>query len=104
LTQVNPLQWRQKQEELTRQQTRTQEQALGQEKRPSPGISPALTAEDSVRNWLAYRERQKQAELTPSTGRQRTQEHAFGKSVGDDDEIFDRRKKKERNLDYDYGL
>jgi hypothetical protein len=61
----------------------------------SPGITPALTAEDSVRNWLIYREREKQAELTQSAGRQRALERSLEKSIGDE---------KEHTLDYDYGL
>jgi hypothetical protein len=45
---------------------------------------------------LAYRERQKQAELTQSAGRQRAHEREFEKSIDNHD--------KERNRDYDYGL
>jgi hypothetical protein len=84
---------RQKQIELERQQARVQEQARGREKQRGPRIAPALTAEDSARNWLAYRERQKQAELTQSAGQRRSHERALEKSVG-----------KGRNRDYDYGL
>jgi hypothetical protein len=94
------LKWRQRQEELTRQQTRAQEHARGREKQRGPAIAPTLTAKDSVRNWLAYRERQKQAELTQSAGQQRAHERAFGKSIADDDG----RKKKNRTHSYDYGL
>jgi hypothetical protein len=82
---------------------RAQEQARGQEKQRGPRITPALTAEDSARNGLAYRERQKQAELTQNAGQRRAHERAFGKSV-DNDDIFDRRRKKEHSRDYDYGL
>jgi hypothetical protein len=84
---------RQTQIELERQQTRAQEQARGQEKQRGPKIAPALTAEVSARNGLAYRERQKQAELTQSAGQRRSHERAVEKSVG-----------KDRNRDYDYGL
>jgi hypothetical protein len=45
---------RQRQIELERQQTRAQEQARGQEKQRGRRIAPALTAEDSARNWLAW--------------------------------------------------
>jgi hypothetical protein len=62
-----------------------------------------LTAEDSARNWLALRERQKQAELSPGATKGRTHERSFGKSLDhDDDEALERRKKLERNRDYDY--
>jgi hypothetical protein len=87
------LKWRQRQEELTREQTRAQEQAHVWEKRRGPGIAPALTAEDSARNWLAYRERQKQAELTQSAGQRRAHERDLGKSVS-----------KGRSRGYDYEL
>ena len=64
-----------------------------------------LTAEDSARNWLALRERQKQAELSPGSTTGRTHERPFGKSLDhDDDEALERRKKLERKRDYDYGL
>jgi hypothetical protein len=64
-----------------------------------------LTAEDSARNWLALRERQKQAELSPGSTKGRAHERSFGKSLDhDDDEALERRKKLERNHDYDYGL
>ena len=66
---------------------------------------PARTPEDSVRNWLAYRERQKQAELSQSTSQRRAPERALAKSVDHgDDEIFGRRGKKTRTRDYDYGM
>jgi hypothetical protein len=54
---------------------------------------------------LALRERQKQAELSPGSSKGRTQERSFGKSLDEDDnEVLERRKKLERNHDYDYGL
>jgi hypothetical protein len=71
------LKWRQRQAELTRQQTRAQEQARGREKRPVPGIAPALTAEDAARNWLANRGRQKQAELTQSVSKSRSRDYSY---------------------------
>ena len=65
----------------------------------------ALAAEDSARNWLALRERQKQAELSPGSTTGRTHERPFGKSLDhDDDEALEQRKKLERKRDYDYGL
>jgi MobA/MobL family len=64
-----------------------------------------VTAEDSARNWLALRERQKQAELSPGATKGRTHERSFGKSLDhDDDEALERRKQLERNRDYDYEL
>jgi hypothetical protein len=87
------LKWRQRQEELTRQQTRAQEQARGREKRRDQGVAPAPTAEDSARNRLAYRERQKQAELTQSAGQRRAHERDFGKSIS-----------KSRSRDYNHEL
>jgi hypothetical protein len=77
----------------------------GQGRRHSHSRTPALTPEDSVRNWSAYRELQKQAELSPSTLQRRAQERAPGRSVdNDDDDVFDRRRKKVRTRDYDYEL
>jgi hypothetical protein len=96
---LNWLKWREKQKE------QIQARAPGQGKRRGREVVPALTAEDSARNWLAFRERQKRAELSQSVAQRRTPERAIGKSVADDDdEIFERRKKLERNRDYDYGL
>ena len=95
----NWLKWREKQQE------KIQARVLGQEKRRDRGFVPALTAEDSVRNWLAFRERQKQADLSQGAAQRRTHERVFGKSVDrDDDRMFDRGKKIDRNHDYDYGL
>jgi hypothetical protein len=88
--------WKQRQKELALEQTRAPEQARGREKQHAPRSAPALTAADSARNWLAYRERQKQAELTQSAGRRRAHEREFEKSIDNHD--------KERNRDYDYGL
>jgi hypothetical protein len=72
------------------------EPALRREKQHDPRSAPALTAADSARNWLAYRERQKQAELTQSAGRRRVHERDFEKSMGNHE--------KDRTRDYDYGL
>jgi MobA/MobL family len=92
------LKWRE------RQQEQIQGRVLGQGKRRGREFAPALTAQDSARNWLAVRERHKQAGPSQSAAQRGTHERAFGKSVDDDDEILDRRKKIERNRDYDYGL
>jgi hypothetical protein len=98
------LKWRERQKELEQEQTRAQGRSRAQGKSRTPAITPALTAEDSARNWLAYRERQKEADLSQSAAQRRTQERALGKSIDDDDdELFDRRKEKVRNRDYDYG-
>src|SRR5271170_1630208 len=48
--------WKLRQKELAQEQTRAQEQAHGREKQHAPRTAPALTAADSARNWLAYRE------------------------------------------------
>jgi hypothetical protein len=91
--------------ERERDQVQAQGQQGGQRSRRGrdPVRAPVLTAEDSARNWLALRERQKQADLSQSA-QTRTHERAVGKSVDEDDEVFDRRKKREHNRDYDYGL
>lgn len=93
--------------ERERERERVQAQKRGRRPRRGrdPVRAPVLTAEDSARNWLALRERQKQAELSQGAVERRTHERGFGKSVAeDDDEVLDRRKKRERNRDYDYGL
>jgi MobA/MobL family len=93
------LRWRER--ERVRAQERVQRPRRGRD----PERAPVLTAEDSARNWLALRERQKQADLSQSAVERRSHERGLGKSVyEDDDEVFDRRKKRERNRDYDYGL
>jgi hypothetical protein len=103
--------WREREKERERIQARVrapvQERVQGgvQGRRRDPAREPVLTAGDSARNWLALRERQKQAERSQSGSRKRAHERAFGASVDEDtDEIFAGRKKIDRNRDYEYGL
>ena len=103
--------WREGEKERERIQARVRapvrERVQGevQGKRRDPAREPVLTAGDSARNWLALRERQKQAERLQSGAGKRTHERALGRSVDEDnDEICARQKKIERNRDYDYGL
>lgn len=91
--------------EREKERERLQAQERGQQPRRGrdPVRTPVLTAEDSARNQLAFRERQKQADLSESAVERRTHERGFGKGVNeDDDEVLERRKKRERNRDYDY--
>jgi MobA/MobL family len=88
--------WKQRQKQLVQEQTLARERARGRERQHDPRSAPALTAADSARNWLAYRERQKQAELTQSAGRRRVHERDLEKSMDNH--------QKDRTRDYDYGL
>jgi hypothetical protein len=95
--------YRQKNAELIKQKAR--------EARARNALSPQ---QKSVQRWLKWRQKQeelareqtpasKQVELTHNAGPQRAKEHALEKSAAHDhDDVFDRRR--EKSLDYDYGL
>jgi len=89
------LEWKEKHKELTQQKTQALERARERLKQHGSRLTPELTADDSVRKWLAYREREKQAELTQNADRQRARARGLEKSLGKD---------KEHAIDYDYGL
>ena len=97
-------QWREGEKEQERIRS-AQVRARVQGKRREPARERVLTAEDSARNWMALRERQKQTERSWGGVGKRTPERATGRTVADEgDDILARRKKIERSRDYDYGL
>jgi hypothetical protein len=66
---------------------------------------PGPTAAESAKNWMAYRERQKQAGPAQTAAERRSLERGLGGSAADDaDDDSSNKRKKDRSRDDDFGL
>jgi len=66
---------------------------------------PGPTAAESAKNWMAFRESQKQADPAQTAAEKRTHERGLGGSAADDaDDEKNNNRKKDRTRDNDFGL
>ena len=63
---------------------------------------PGPTAEESARNWMAFRESQKQVDPAQAAAEKRSHEPGFGGNAADDDD--EKRRRAARSRDHDFGL